>query len=50
MKTDTSERGLERLICTVLTGYPCDPPKPGVVAEPPVAYGGVGWICGAPKA
>jgi len=25
MITDTSERGLERLICTVLTGAPCDP-------------------------
>lgn len=23
--TDTSERGLERLICTALTGSPCDP-------------------------
>ena len=25
MPTDTSERGLERLICTALTGSPCDP-------------------------
>ena len=25
MTTDTSERGLERLICTALTGSPCDP-------------------------
>ncbi|MEK6776070.1 MAG: hypothetical protein AABY87_04205 [bacterium] len=25
MKSDTSERGLERLICTALTGAPCDP-------------------------
>ena len=25
MKTDTSERGLERLICTALTGSACDP-------------------------
>ena len=25
MTTDTSERGLERLICTALTGAPCDP-------------------------
>jgi hypothetical protein len=23
--TDTSERGLERLICTALSGAPCDP-------------------------
>ena len=25
MTTDTSERGLERLICTALTGAPCNP-------------------------
>ena len=25
MTTDTTERGLERLICTALTGAPCDP-------------------------
>ena len=29
MKTDTSERGLERLICTALTGAPCDPGTAG---------------------
>lgn len=35
-KTDTSERGLERLICTALTGGPCDAAyaPPGVVREP----------------
>ena len=47
MTTDTSERGLERLICTALTGHPCDPPKAGSVAETPSAYGGVGWSCGS---
>ena len=31
--TDPSERGLERLICTALTGHPCDPPKEDQVAE-----------------
>lgn len=46
MKTDTSERGLERLICASLTGNPCDPPEPGTVQEPVQAHGGVGWICG----
>ena len=25
MTTDTSEKGLERLICAALTGAPCDP-------------------------
>ncbi len=46
MTTDTSERGLERLICRVLTGHPCDPPKAGAVAEASAGYGGVGWSCG----
>ena len=47
--SDTSERGLERLICTALTGHPCDPRQPGAVRELPVDYGGVGWICGDPN-
>jgi len=50
MKTDTSERGLERLICTALTGSPCDPmpAQSGVVREPAASYGGSGWLCGHP--
>ena len=48
MSTDTSERGIERLICTALTGHPCNPPKEGTVGEPAVGYGGVGWSCGNP--
>jgi len=48
MTTDTTERGLERLICTALSGQPCDPPKPGEVAAPKAGYGGVGWTCGNP--
>jgi type I restriction enzyme R subunit len=50
VKSDTSERGLERLICTALTGLPCDPVSgPGEsVRERPVIYG-AGWICGAPE-
>ena len=46
MTTDTSERGLERLICTTLVGHPCEPPATGTVAEPPAEYGGVGWSGG----
>ena len=46
MPTDTSERGLERLICTALAGHPCEPPAAGTVAEPPAGYGGVGWSGG----
>ena len=48
MTTDTSERGLERLICEALTGAPCDPPQEGVVRERPAGYG-AGWICGDPQ-
>ena len=47
MTTDTSEKGLERLICEALTGAPCDPPRDGVVRERPAGYG-AGWICGDP--
>ena len=46
--TDTSERGLERLICTALAGHPCDPPKDGRAAQVSAAYGGVGWTGGNP--
>ena len=49
MTTDTSERGLERLICTALTGHPCDPPREGHVAEVPRGEDGAGWIGGAPN-
>ncbi len=46
MTTDTTERGLERLICEELTGDPCDPPASGTVGEPSPGYGGVGWSPG----
>ncbi len=45
MTTDTSERGLERLICTALTGHPCDPVQPGALRERPPTYA-AGWIGG----
>ena len=47
MTTDTSERGLERLICTALAGHPCEPPTANTVAKPPTGYGGVGWSGGS---
>lgn len=47
MTTDTSERGLERLICTALTGHACDPGEEKEFKERPPAYG-VGWIGGDP--
>ncbi|MBT8508713.1 DEAD/DEAH box helicase [Methanomicrobiaceae archaeon CYW5] len=49
MTTDTTERGLERLICAALTGAPCDPGAggPDRVTERPGDYA-AGWICGSP--
>ena len=47
MTTDTSEKGLESLICEALTGAPCQSPQDGVVQERPASYG-AGWICGDP--
>ena len=51
MSTDTSERGLEQLICVALTGGVCDPVAvpPDVERETSVAVGGAGWICGNPN-
>jgi len=48
--SDISERGLERLICTALTGSPCDPGmvRPAAVHERPAAYA-AGWIGGRPE-
>lgn len=49
MNTDTSERGIERLICTALTGLPCDAAMAGgIVAEARSSYGGAGYVCGDP--
>ena len=46
MISDTSERGLERLICITLSGQPCEPAPSGTVADRPAGYEGVGWSCG----
>ena len=46
--TDTSERGLESLICTALTGSAGDPPATDTARERPSSYG-VGWTCGDSK-
>ncbi|TDA65876.1 MAG: type I restriction endonuclease subunit R [Clostridia bacterium] len=49
--TDTSEAGLESLICRALTGSDCVPRPAGVplvVAETPAPFGGVGWLPGDP--
>jgi len=47
--TDTSERGMERLICTALTGHSCDPGATGGVTDTVTNYGGTGWIGGNPN-
>lgn len=49
--TDTSEAGLESLICRALTGSDCKPRPagaPAVVAEATPPYGGAGWLPGDP--
>ena len=43
MTTDTTERGLERLICLSLTGDPCNPPAGPTVGDPISIGNGVGW-------
>ena len=50
MTTDTTERGLERLICTALTGHACDPGagEAEAVHVRPAVYG-AGWIGGDPS-
>jgi type I restriction enzyme R subunit len=49
-KTDTSEKGLESLICVAMAGSQCaEAPQAGVVREPAATYGGTGWICGYPN-
>jgi len=45
MTTDTTEKGLESLICTALTGETCN--KGEHIAERPAVYG-AGWIGGSP--
>lgn len=49
MTTDTTERGFERLICTTMTGHPCDPIPPDATDQTPEVSGGVGWIGGKPR-
>ncbi len=50
MTTDTTERGLERLICTALAGHPCDPPPTGGEhPEPEAQPGDAGWTAGDPR-
>lgn len=49
--TDTSEAGLEALICRALTGSDCSPRPAGappVVSESRAAYGAAGWLPGDP--
>ena len=48
MTTDTSERGLEDLICAALTGAPGGPQPARAIGEAPAAYR-AGWIYGSPQ-
>ncbi|MFN8472268.1 MAG: type I restriction endonuclease subunit R [Anaerolineae bacterium] len=46
--TDTSEKGLETLIVTAMTGE-SGLPGAGGTRERPLSYGGIGWLAGDPK-
>ncbi|MBU1682868.1 type I restriction endonuclease subunit R, partial [Patescibacteria group bacterium] len=56
MKTDVSEKGLERLICLALTGVPCEPiftthtesAESSGINDKKLLYGGNGWLPGYP--
>ena len=48
--TDTSEKGLETLIVSALTGHAPSEPGSGSSAEPPAPYGGAGYVAGDPQA
>ncbi len=50
MTTDTSEKGLENLIVTAMTGRPWPEPSSSTTsAEPPYSWGGTGWLNGRPE-
>ena len=58
MAVDTSEQGLEWLICEALIGEGCEPSGVGgagdggvadVVASDAIAQAGLGWVCGSPS-
>lgn len=46
MTTDTSERGLEELIVSAMTGHSFSAAGPFEGREPPEPYGGTGWLLG----
>ena len=48
MTTDTTEKGLESLICEWLTGEPYKPREPGAMRERSAVYG-AGWMYGEPQ-
>lgn len=50
MTTDTTEKGLESLIVSAMTGQPCDlVDEPKAVKPQHMADGGAAWICGDPQ-
>ena len=48
MTTDTSEHGLESLICAALTGFARNPAPNGAIQQRPADYG-PGWLHGDPQ-
>ena len=50
MPSDTSEKGLESLIVAALTGTRSDAaPTDDGIRDPRLAYGGTGYVLGAPQ-
>ena len=49
MTTDTSEKGLESLICAAMTGADCDTAQGRTAGERRPSSYGVGWVCGDPR-
>lgn len=49
MKTDTSEKGLESLIVTAMTGLPGGTSTASAIHDAQAPYGGTGWLAGRPE-
>lgn len=48
-KTDTSEKGLESLIVTAMTGLPAGTSTTSAIHDAQAPYGGTGWLSGRPE-
>ena len=42
--TDTSEQGVEKLMCKALSAMIAIPPEKDEIQKPTTLYGGFGWV------